>query len=155
MKSSAKKRTFWPYAIILAFVLFGAYILNFVRLAMKQDVGLVSKDYYQQEVAYQQHIDKVSRTEGLSSEIKLTHIPEADQLTVLFPEEFAGKKVEGKINFFRPSNDKLDFELPLELNNGQVQVVNTKGLQRGYWRVKIYSEAEGQEYYAEQVLNLK
>ena len=45
-----KSFTLWPYAIVVCMVLFMGYIAHFVYKAMNQDVGLVSKDYYQQEI---------------------------------------------------------------------------------------------------------
>ncbi|RYF88560.1 MAG: hypothetical protein EOO03_08135, partial [Chitinophagaceae bacterium] len=46
-----KNTTIWPYAIIAAFVLFIGYIGYMVKGAINSTVDLVSKDYYQKEIA--------------------------------------------------------------------------------------------------------
>ena len=58
----------WPRLVIAGFILFIAYIGNFVRMAMSTDVDLVSKDYYKQEIAYQQHINTVAITKENNAE---------------------------------------------------------------------------------------
>jgi hypothetical protein len=77
----------------------------------------VSKDYYQKEIAYQQHMNTVAQTKESNAEIQVTLAEAAGQLVIAFPEFYQGEKVSGNVNFFRPSDAKLDFEIPLSLND--------------------------------------
>ncbi len=49
----------WPGGF---FILFGGYIAGFIVFASRQKMDLVRNDYYDQEIRYQQQIDRVQRT---------------------------------------------------------------------------------------------
>ena len=153
----AKPNTFtwWPRVIIGFFVLFAIFIGNFVRMAMQSDVDLVSKDYYQKEIAYQQHMNTVAQTKENNAEIQVTLAEAAGQLVIAFPEFFQGRQVAGKVNFFRPSDAKLDFETALNLNEGRQQFIPVEKLEPGLWKVRVNSEVNGKSYFTEQVITLK
>ena len=153
----AKPNTFtwWPRVIIAFFVLFAIFIGNFVRMAMQSDVDLVSKDYYQKEIAYQQHMNTVAETKENNAEIQVTLAEAAGQLVIAFPEFYAGQKVSGTVKFFRPSEAKLDFEIPINLNDARQQFIPVEKLEKGRWKVQVSSEANGKSYFTEQTITLK
>ena len=94
-----KSNTFswWPRVIIGFFILFAIFIGNFVRMAMKSDVDLVSKDYYQKEIAFQEHINSVSETKENNAEIQITLAEAVGQLVIVFPEFYKDQKVVGTV----------------------------------------------------------
>ena len=147
--------TWWPRVIIGFFVLFAIFIGNFVRMAMQSDVDLVSKDYYQKEIAFQEHINTVAQTKENNAEIQVTLAEAAGQLVVAFPEFYKGQKVAGTVQFFRPSDAKLDFEFPLNLNDARQQFIPVEKLEKGRWKVQVSSEANGKSYFTEQIITLK
>jgi nitrogen fixation protein FixH len=149
-----KSFTLWPYAIVVAMVLFMGYIAMFVYKAMNQDVDLVSKDYYEQEIKYQDQIDRVDRTKA-AGDVAIKYNAEAQTVLLQLPETFKGQSVSGKINLFRPSDDKLDQELPLQLGRDMSQLVETKELEKGLWKVRLNFTAEKETYYAEQTIQVK
>ena len=153
----AKPNTFtwWPRVIIGFFVLFAIFIGNFVRMAMQSDVDLVSKDYYQKEIAYQQHMNTVAQTKENNAEIQVTLAEAAGQLVIAFPEFYAGQKVSGTVKFFRPSEAKLDFEIPINLNDARQQFIPVEKLEKGRWKVQVSSEVNGKNYFTEQIITLK
>jgi nitrogen fixation protein FixH len=148
-----KTRTIWPYAIIAVFVLFAGYIGYMVQQAMRTTVDLVSPDYYQQELAYQQRMESVARTAALPAPVELRYEAAAQRLTLQLPPAIAGQLVQGEIHFFRPSNQQLDFRLPLQ--TGAQQLFSTAKMQPGYWRVRVDFTAGGQPYFVEKQLLLK
>lgn len=154
-QTSSKKASWWPRLIIAGYVLFIAYIGNFVRMAMSSDVDLVSKDYYKQEIAYGQHMNTVAQTKENKAEIQITLAGAAGQLVVAFPEFYAGKNVQGTVKFFRPSDAKLDFDLPLNLNDARQQFIPVERLQPGLWKVQVSSEVNGKNYFTQQTITLK
>ncbi|MFD2512487.1 FixH family protein [Pontibacter locisalis] len=149
-----KSFTLWPYAIIAAIVLFMSYIAMFVYKAMQQDVDLVSKDYYEQEIKYQDQIDRIDRTKA-AGDVAIRYNAEMQGILVQLPESFKNKSVEGKINLFRPSNDKLDQELPLQLGRDLSQLVETAEIEKGLWKVRVSFTAADESYYAEQTIQIK
>ena len=154
MKPTSPKRANWPYAIIATFILFAGYIGSMVYRAMRTDVDLVSADYYRQELAYQQRMESVARTAALPAPVQLTHDAALQRLTLQLPATMAGQAVQGQIHFFRPSDQKLDFSLPLQAASDAPQFINTAKLQPGYWRVRLYFTAGGQVYFLEKNLQI-
>jgi nitrogen fixation protein FixH len=152
LASPSAKRTIWPYAIIAVFVLFAGYIGFMVQQAMRTTVDLVSPDYYQQELAYQQRMESVARTAALPAPVEMTYDPSGNRLTVQLPTALASQSIKGQLHFFRPSNQLLDFELPLHASGQEFSTVKMKS---GYWRVRLDFTADKQAYFLEQPLTIE
>ncbi|MDX5422490.1 MAG: FixH family protein [Hymenobacteraceae bacterium] len=149
-----KRFTLWPYAIIAAIVLFMGYIIYFVIKAMNQDVDLVSKDYYEQEIRYQEHIDKVGRTVA-AGDVALNYNAEAQTILLQLPESLKGQTITGNITFFRPSDDRLDQEVPLQLGRDLSQLIETGDLTKCLWKVRVNFSANNETYYTEETIQIK
>lgn len=149
----SKPRSIWPYAIIAVFVLFAGYIGFMVQQAMRTTVDLVSPDYYKQELAYQQRMESVARTAALPAPVQLEYEATAHRLILQLPATMAEQAIKGQLHFFRPSDQKLDFTLPLQ--TGIRQQFNTAQMQPGYWRVRVDFTAGKQAYFLEKELLLK
>jgi nitrogen fixation protein FixH len=156
MKNQDKNKSFtlWPYAIVVCMVMFMAYIASFVYKALNQDVDLVSKDYYEQEIKYQDKIDMVGRTKA-AGDVSIKYNPETAAILLQLPESFKGQTITGKINLFRPSNDELDQELPLQLGRDLSQLIETAALEKGLWKVRVSFTATDETYFAEQTIQIK
>ena len=147
------QRTLWPYAIIAAFVLFASYIGFMVSRAMRTTVDLVSPDYYQQELRYQQRMESVARTQALPAPVQLRYERTAQRLTLQLPSALAGQAVRGTLHFFRPSDQQLDFTLPFTPTSAETEL-STGKLQAGYWRLRVDFTAGGQAYFLEKELSI-
>ena len=152
-KDKNKSFTLWPYAIIAAMVLFMGYIAMFVYKAMNQDVDLVSKDYYEQEIKYQDHINMVGRTKA-AGDVVIKYNADAQTILVQLPENFKDQSVYGKIDLFRPSDEGLDQELPLQVGRDLSQLIETNDLEKGLWKVRVNFTAGKEAYYAEQTIQV-
>ncbi|KUO69692.1 MAG: FixH family protein [Lutibacter sp.] len=127
----------WPTGIILALSAFIIFIMFFVFKATflpEYDHHLVSDDYYKDEMNYQQEIDKLNKAAALKQDITLTKV--AEGLLIKFPAEFEPEKIAGTISFQRPSNDKIDFQLPIKLTSTDF-LISDDNLVQGIWNVKI------------------
>lgn len=136
----------WGYRITLLYVGFITFILTLVVMAFQQDVNLVAKDYYKQEIAYQDEIDKM--TNVVSQKAQLDFGFEKDLIVIQFPESVK----DGKIVFFRPSTSDLDFEIPVLPNEDGKQFIPLESVQQGVWRLKINWKDGRQNYYTEERL---
>jgi hypothetical protein len=139
---------------VAAFAGFALFIGNMVRQAMQTDVDLVSKDYYQQEIAYQNHINQVKATRQLADQVTIIHAATAGQLSLVFPAGSLAASGKGQVRFFRPSDARLDFTLPLQLNQQGQQHIRTAALAKGRWRVQLSWQADGQDYFLEQDIKI-
>lgn len=136
----------WGKWIVVSFVLFAVFIGVIVFISMRQDVNLVSKSYYQDELAYQQKLDQKNNTEQLQVKPEIAIIDNSF-LKIYFPE---AKLIEqGEVQLFRPSSGKLDQRFKLNLSADSVQLFRVHNLSPGAYRVKMQWTMEGTEYYLE------
>ncbi len=112
---------------------------------MNKDVDLVSKNYYQKEIKYQKQIDTEKRTSELNEKIKVNVLNKT--LYVSFPDT---ANITGELYFYRPSDYKKDFSVPIKIDDNREQAVNVSNLLKGYWRLKINWIMNNNDYYSEQ-----
>ena len=127
----------WGTGIVIAIVVFISFILFFV-IKMSSDEkythDLVSEEYYQKELVYQQEIDAAQNASELKESIKIQKTVEG--LRIYFPQEFNPKEIKGKVFLYRPSNKQLDFEIPISLSNTYLLVPENRLLD-GRWNIII------------------
>lgn len=136
----------WGTAIVIAFGLFITFILYFVfkvQINPEYDNELVTKDYYQQELKVQGNIERASNANALSD--KITFEKSAEGITIQFPKDFDFKEIKGKVSLYRPSNQKLDFEMPISLSSPHL-LIPKNDLVGGLWDITIEWEYKGTAY---------
>lgn len=139
----------WGYKIAGVYIAFVAFMLMLVVLCVRQkDVHLVSQDYYKEEIAYQEMIDKQHNTQALSAQVQMSYSAEKQALQLDFPEE--SRHATGEIWLFRPSNAHLDLKIPLSLSQKSSQEISTAELPKGFWKVKVQWQQADKVFYDEQ-----
>jgi hypothetical protein len=110
----------WGTGVVIAMVSFIVFILTFVYRSVvvdKYQHELVSEDYYKDELLYQQEIDKMTKASELEVDLKLNRTSEG--LVIEFPSDLDPEAISGTIRLQRPSNKKLDLELPIDLSKSE------------------------------------
>lgn len=144
----------WGTGIVIAFVCFAGVIATIVTISMKQDVGLVAKDYYKQEIAYQDQIDRKTNYNQLDRKPVIKLDATKKYIELWFPEELASKMADGELLLFRPSTSKWDKKYRIALNEGGEQRINIQPLATGMWRVKVnWTTMTDKQYYTEMIIN--
>jgi len=136
----------WGKGIVVGLSLFMGFILYLVitlSVNNKYSFDLVTEEYYAKEMAYQTEIDAETNTHNLNSKIQGERI-EAGWL-LSFPEELKSDLIKGNVTLYRPSNEKLDFDLPLKLTNSKMLIPNNR-LIEGRWNIIIQFYQNGEEY---------
>ena len=140
----------WGNKLILVFVAFGSFMSFMVYRCMKSPVNLVAKEYYRDEIAYQQVIDSRENTAALSSKVKLAQ--SNDSISIWLPEEMKDRPVTGNILFYCAADASRDRQLPLQVNANALQQLSVKTFVPGNYLVKISWEASDMHYYSEEPL---
>jgi hypothetical protein len=134
--------------IVVAFIGFAVFIGTLVTVCVKQDVDLVSKDYYQQELEYQDQIERISNTTEL---INKPRIATTDgKLEVSFSDEHKIQK--GELKLFCPSDPKMDKDFSLSVSDGNTHIIETTLLQPGMYKARLLWTMGGKEYFLEEVI---
>ena len=139
----------WGTKIILAFAGFIAVIFTLAYISMGQDVNLVSKDYYVQELAYEEQIQRIRNTQSLEQKPTLVVDRKTDKAHLVFPESLKDKLDEGQVLFYRPSNGAFDKTFSISLNEDGLQSFDVSGYVKGLWKAKISWAYRNTEYYYE------
>jgi hypothetical protein len=141
----------WGYRIFFSFIVFIAIIITMVVISMNQDINLVAEDYYKQEIAYQDQIERIRRTSSLEKQPEISYDTQSGMVTI----EFFSESVEsGDILFFRPSDSNQDKLIAFPSAADGKVIVPVKGWHSGLWKVKLNWSESGEEYYFEKDLNL-
>ena len=136
----------WGTGIVIGFVLFIGFIM-FMVVTMLTDKDfnhdLVTKDYYKQELVYQEEIDAEKNGMLLSENVSIKN--DKDGITVTFPKNLDYKHIKGNVSFYRPSNKKLDFDFPIVLSSNKLLIPDNRLLE-GRWGIKVDWTYEGVRY---------
>lgn len=147
-----KKKINWAWAIAIIYTLFVIILVGFIIFSLFNRSDLVSIDYYAQELKYQQQIDRLNRSQKLIKPIKCGYNKVTKVVYLEYPNTIDTKKITGTIFFFRPSDAKQDKLVRLQLDNTDKQNIDVQSLSSGFWRIKIFWEWDGLEYYDEYVV---
>jgi hypothetical protein len=145
------KKISWGTGIVIGIIVFIVISISMTVIFMTQDVDLVSDNYYEKSLSYQDEIDKLSRTKSLDEQVKINFNGEIIIISV--PSDYLNKEISGDIFFYRPSNPKLDFVLPLQVVEGS-QIIPVERLEKGFWRIKLNWMMDGNGYYNERAITI-
>jgi nitrogen fixation protein FixH len=137
-------RNAWPLGIVTAFILFIGGTTALIVVACQHPSELVSANYYEDELRFQDHMDKIDRTRLAAA--SLAYDPSLARLTLMLPVAHAQSGLAGTIRFFRPSSSGLDKTVELSPDARGIQNVDVGTLQPGLWKVKVSWTADGVEY---------
>ncbi|AWM14845.1 FixH family protein [Flavobacterium sp. NRK F10] len=127
----------WGTGIVIAFGIFIVFILSFVFRVQsnpKYDNELVTKEYYKKEATVQNDINKQEKANALEHRLVIKKTD--DGILVIFPENFEAQNISGKVSLYRPSNQKLDFEIPISLSSPHL-LIPKSSLVGGLWDITV------------------
>lgn len=148
--SPAPRRSLWPAAIITYFAIFITGLVAFGIWAARQNVDLVRKDYYAEEILFQNQLDSVSRTRPFLSEVAVDYSLARQTIQVRLPSAHVKQALTGRVKFYRPSDARLDRELPLQPDVSGAQQFDARALLPGLWKVRLLWNSGGENFYFDQ-----
>ena len=125
----------WGTGIALFYLLFMSTMIYFVYQSTQHDRNLVVDNYYEKDLQYQSHLDKLNNAKNLKIDLKVVQNYEEKYIRFSFPTDFS--EVEGEILFYRPSDQSKDFTTKIQLNENNELVVPTSEMLAGGWQVKV------------------
>lgn len=137
----------WGIRITILYVAFSAMILFLVFKTMNEKVELVSSDYYQQELQYQDRIDQQQQSGTLAEQPKVAIT--GNNVRLQFPETLAKETISGTVKFYRPSDSSKDFSTALKVDSSGTQFFPITNLEKGIYQLQLTWSAEGKNYYNE------
>ena len=142
----------WGNKILLVFLVFAAGIFYLVYRSMHVNYELVSKEYYKDEIHYQDIIDASKRAGALSKKIEISE--RGDLIAVQLPDEMKNEKVTGDIWFYCAADETKDRHISLQLDQNGAQQIAKQKFASGSYVVKFDWTSKNTRYYAEQPLTI-
>ena len=141
----------WGTGIFIGLVLFLAACAVFIIFALRQDVNLVHKDYYEKGVDYteQMHVNERSRTFGKDIQLNLKD----NIIEVNFQPALVSEIDSGIVHLYRPSNFNLDVFYKLEFSDNSLFIPNEE-LVNGRYILKISWYSKGLKYEFEKPVDI-
>lgn len=142
----------WGTGVVIAFVLFMSFILYFVFTVQsnsKYDNELVVDEYYKHDAHFGDEMIRIQNAQDLVKKPIIKNV--SDGITIVFPTEFVPNKIKGKVSLYRPSNKKLDFEVPISLSSATL-LIPKKSLVGGRWDINMEWEYSDKSYLTKETI---
>lgn len=136
----------WGYKILVVYIVFVLGITFMVIRSSTQKTDLVTTDYYAKELRYQQKIDEMNRVSALSSPVK--YEINNDQLVILFPKDFVGKKLAGEAVLYCPSDENRDIRKNFSVQDEPV-LIPLSSVKAGQYELHLSWQEGTVTYYFE------
>ena len=134
---------------MLVYIAFVAGMGFLVFKASSEKFDLVTKDYYDQELEYQQVIDQAANSSRLSAPVTIERTE--GELKISFPDEMMNKKKLVDFYLYYAADAKKDFRKSFELNENELVQALPAGM-KGMYELKLLWETDGVKYYFEKKL---
>jgi nitrogen fixation protein FixH len=136
----------WFQKLMLVLVAFVSMMIYFAVRSVKTSLPLVTEKYYEEEIKYQ---DKINKQQNESSlEQKLVISSQNNKLLITVPETYQASSVTGNVKLYFPADEKKDKEIPLNIVNGNIQEIDVTGL-KGLYTVQVDWNYESKDYFTE------
>lgn len=142
----------WGIKIAVVYIGFVVLITSMVMISSSHKVDLVAKDYYEQELNYQQKIDAVNREKQLKETIDY-RLTASGILLQAAPSGISGN-FKGEVLLFRPSDSSLDLKQKLSFNSKGEQLIPKTALQKGVYKMCLSWENNSVTYYKERIITI-
>lgn len=142
----------WGTGIVIAFALFISFILYFVFTVQsnsKYDNELVVEEYYKHDAKFGEEMVRIQNAQDLTQKPVMSN--NSNGISIVFPEVYIPKKIKGKVTFYRPSNKKFDFSIPISLSGSSLNVPKEK-LLVGRWDINMEWQYEGKKYLTKETI---
>lgn len=140
----------WGTGIVISIIIF--LIISFVMIFyfMNQKVDLVTDNYYEKTLVYQNQINEAERTKEINKNIKLEYLD--SQLKLTFPDSVAKLMSDGEFYFYRPSDSKKDFKAQLQIDMNGEQLFDVSKIEKGYWKIQMKWLMNSESYSVERAV---
>jgi hypothetical protein len=137
----------WGYKILFVYLFFITGIVFLVFKASSEKFDLVTKDYYNQELKYQQVINHAANASALSAPVKIEK--SAMELKIIFPAEMKEKEKLVDFYLYCPADAKRDFRKSLTLKENEMTQPLPAGMS-GLYEIKLSWTSDATNYYHEE-----
>lgn len=123
----------WGKSIIAVFIFFAAFITVLVVVCFREDVSLVSKKYYEDDLHYQEQFEAYENANALANKPTVSIITKSLTLNYADFEKIAN----GTLTLMRPSNASEDRIFIIKQQVDSVQQFELSDLNSGLYKLRL------------------
>jgi len=139
----------WGHGLAILFGSFVLFMVSLVVICVRQDdIHLVTQNYYEEEIKYQQQIEKMANANDLAYDA--LHYKPVNKTVDLFLPQGS----EGTLHLFRPSDARMDQKFAVNVQQKDTLSIDLAHLQPGYWKMKLTWKQGDMEYYLEEQITI-
>jgi hypothetical protein len=142
----------WGVRITVLYMSFVTLILSLVYITTKNKDELESKDYYRQELDYQNKIDAIRNANNLATPV--SYEVKGKAIVIAVPAELRGETFKGEVFLFKPSDSTKDLTLNFTPDADGKALVESSKIQPGVYKMKITISNNNKKYIKEEVINI-
>lgn len=136
----------WGYKLMFVFIVFAGLMGTLVYKSMNTKYELVTKDYYKDELKYQDRIDAKNESSKLSD---ICIIQDKDSVVINFPKELATTSIFSDIWFYCKTDETKDKHLKFESPAGKALAIPVNLINKANYQVKVNYKTAKTNYYSE------
>ena len=136
----------WGTGIAIFYGTFMVIMIVFVIKSRSVDHSLVMDNYYEEDMNYQAHKDKLANSKSLATDLEISR--DANKV-VKFQFPNLNSTVTGEVWFYKPNDNSKDFKIQVKPDENGMFLVNGSELTSGLWRLKVEWQAAGREFFKE------
>jgi len=133
--------------ILFGFGIMVLFIAGLVYECTQNPSVMVSNNYYEQELKYQDLIDARANAQSFNDSLLL--IKNQGEVLFKIPKELNGLMQNLKIELYNTSDDKKDKNFVLQKNEEGIYKVNTSTWGSGNYLLKLHFTSGAKNYYKE------
>lgn len=141
----------WGHKILFVYLFFVLGMLFLVFKSNQQTFDLVQKDYYGEELKYQNIIDATQHAKEVGGDVTMQI--HNGRMTIILPDALKGKLCRGIAHLYFAADEQKDIKQNFTSNNGEINV-ELLSTTKGNYTLKLQVEKEGSQYYYEQKIFL-
>lgn len=142
----------WGTKLTIVFILFAGMMSYMVYQCVQTPVNLVTKEYYKDEIAYQQVIDGTNNANALGQAVSFQQSDTA--IIIQLPSAMQGAVVKANVLFYCAKDAGKDKRFTLQTNGNTTQRINTTRVAPGNYMVKTEWWQGNRHYYNQQPVTI-
>ncbi len=143
----------WGHGIFLTLAFFVGLMGWFMVRAINNPEELVTEEYYQEELKYQERINELANARDAGAAVAFEPAP--GTLTLVFPASVKGRVITGTAQFMKPNDSRADRTEALAVDTAGRCVFDTHDWMKGVYQVHVTWTVEGVVHLTEERIDLR
>ena len=131
----------WGVSMMIVYVLFATMMIIFAIRTSHLKNDLVTENYYNEAVKYQEQIDENANASVATSKVGISYSNTSNSIELNIVGE--QKSIAGKLYFYKPDKASDDFEIDFKTDETGHQSIPLKNMAHGYWGVSANYAVSG------------